>query len=172
MSDYIELFKNLNDNLKSLCISFGILFCFWIIPFCLFKPEIFNFPFYVQIALIFSLSVVWFFLSILFSALILMLFDVGNSLFFYSVSFIAILLLNTTILIGYYHSSSFTGFLQIALKLMIYGILVQMMLITISNIINEKKNRLIFILVLILIPSVSYYLINQYPQLRFCFECS
>ncbi|KQO24135.1 hypothetical protein ASF10_23780 [Flavobacterium sp. Leaf82] len=87
---------------------------FWTVPFCLFKPEIFEYPFYAQFALIFALSVSWFLCTLLAISKLLTFVDKDGKYTVGLASIFSIVLLSISILISYYFSNSFTFFLRIA----------------------------------------------------------
>ncbi|MHC0440986.1 hypothetical protein [Flavobacterium sp. 3-210] len=125
MSEFAQLFKDLNNNLKETLVSIVILGSFWVIPFILFKPEFFTFPFYAQIALIFALTVVWHIATLLatFHFLDMSLREDASPIPMNTM--LAIVLLNISILIGYYFSTSFTCFLRCAFGVLIVTFIIQ-----------------------------------------------
>ncbi|KLT69909.1 hypothetical protein [Flavobacterium sp. ABG] len=113
MSTYLDSFKGFNMFSKQMIVYALITCAFWTVPFCLFKPEFFKFPIYVQIAVIFSLSSAWYVLTML--SIIRYLYELND----YPMSItiltgVSAFLLCVAILISYYYSSSFTFFLRVA----------------------------------------------------------
>lgn len=113
MSTYLDSFKSFNQFSKQL-IVFKIIMCaFWTVPFCLFKPEFFKFPIYVQIAVIFSLSTVWYLLTMISTVKYLKsITELEMSITMLTI--ISIFLLCASVVISYYYSNSFTFFLRVA----------------------------------------------------------
>ena len=135
----IDFYKKLSAHWKLATFSMSILFCFWVVPFCLFKPEIFNFPFYAQIALIFSMSFVWLFASLIFSIIILSLFDKNNDYSLAVSSLVGVILLNVSILISYFFSNSFTFFLRTAYLVMLGGFVLQIIIVSLIKATAKKS---------------------------------
>jgi hypothetical protein len=114
MGDILNAFNDFNNTSKQLIIFFIIMGAFWTVPFCLFKPEIFEYPFYAQFALIFALSVGWFLCTLLAISKLLTFVDKDGKYTVGVASIFSIVLLSISILISYYFSNSFTFFLRIA----------------------------------------------------------
>ncbi|WP_281233129.1 hypothetical protein [Flavobacterium gelatinilyticum] len=114
MGEILNAFNNFNNTSKQLIVFFIIIGSFWTVAFCLFKPEVFEYPFYVQFALIFALSVCWFLYAFLASSKLLAIIDKNGTYAIGLVSIFSIVLLCVSILISYYFSGSFTFFLRIA----------------------------------------------------------
>lgn len=134
MSEIASVFKDLNKYSKETLVSILTLGCFWIIPFMLFKPSFFDFPFYAQIALIFALTIVWLISTLITFGYFLDKFLRKDSNPVLLTAFIAIVLLNIAILIGYYYSTSFTSFLRYAYSLMLFFFVLQIIYFTIVQI--------------------------------------
>lgn len=128
MSDFFNFFKDLNKQWKEIIYSLFFLGCFWVVPFCLFKPEVFEFPFYAQLALIFSLTLIWLIISLLTSIYVLHIIDEHNKASFILSALIGIVLLNISILISYYYSDSFTFFLRIAFSVILLYCVAQILI--------------------------------------------
>jgi hypothetical protein len=135
MQELVDLYQKLNNQWKLASFAMGVLFCFWIIPFCLFKPEVFQFPFYAQITLIFALSITWLFSSLIFSLILLMLFDEDNKYSLAISSLVGTIVLIASILISYYYSNSFTFFLQVAYSSLGIGFVLQILIVLILKLI-------------------------------------
>lgn len=113
----IDFFKDLNFTSRELIVSLLVTCCFWIVPICLFKTDIFNLPFYAQMALIFALSLMWYLLTFFSSVLIVLVVNTKFENTLITLAFISAVLLCVSILISYYYSTSFRIFLQIAYSL-------------------------------------------------------
>lgn len=118
--DPSSIFEYLQDHVKRKLLNFLVLMPFWVIPFLLFKPSIFEIPVYVQISLIFCLSSTWFILNALVTTGINSLFtndsDSNKSERYITeaITFTSIITLSLHMLIGYYYSLSITGFLLLS----------------------------------------------------------
>jgi len=114
MLDFFKVFTDFNTKSRELIVSLFVTCSFWIVPICLFKTEIFNLPFYAQMALIFALALMWFFVTFFVSVFILHVLDKETENTLTLVAFISAVLLCIAILISYYYSNSFTYFLRVA----------------------------------------------------------
>lgn len=131
MGDFANVFKELNTYSKEVLISIIVLCGFWTIPFMLFKPEFFDFPFYAQIALIFALTIIWLITNLIVSVHILDRYLSKNANPVLLATVIAIVTLNFSILVGYYYSTSFTAFLRYAYGIMLGYFIAQLIFFTI-----------------------------------------
>ena len=138
MSDFANVFKDLNTYSKEVLISIIVLAGFWTIPFMLFKPEFFDFPFYAQIALIFALTIIWLVTNLIVSVHILDKYVSKNANPILLATVIAIVTLNFSILVGYYYSTSFTAFLRYAYSIMLGYFIGQLIFFTILELRKDK----------------------------------
>jgi hypothetical protein len=114
MGEFLSIIKDLNTTLKEIVFLTLVLGSFWTVPFMLFKPDFFNFPFYAQIALIFALTIIWLLTTLFASTQIINKYINPKANPVRIGTIIAILLLNFSILLSYYHTVSFTCFLRYA----------------------------------------------------------
>lgn len=140
MNDFLESFKGFNQTSKQIIIFIIVMCAFWTVPFCLFKPEFFNYPFYAQFAIIFSLAIIWYILTMFTSLKYIEMFDdVDMSMIL--LTLISIVLLCIAILVSYYYSNSFTFFLRVAfLWIMLPHFILQILIFVFVE--SRKKNSI------------------------------
>lgn len=113
--DPSSIFNFLQDHIKRLVLNFLVTMPFWVLPLILFKPNAFLLPVYVQISLIFCLSVIWHLMNIVSSIYFQITFWEDSKKFEYYlpelISLHSIFFVSVFVLIGYYFKLSFIDFL-------------------------------------------------------------
>jgi hypothetical protein len=113
--DTSNIFEYLQDHVKRKLLNLLFTMPFWVIPFILFKPSIFQLPIYVQFCLIFCLSSLWYLLNVFFVIWVNVIFFKSSEKFEEFVTeattISSIILLSIIILFSYYHSMSVTELL-------------------------------------------------------------
>lgn len=126
MSDFLNAFNRYNYMSKQLIIFFIVICAFWTVPFCLFKPKFFTYPFYAQFAMIFALSIAWFLCSVFTTIKYITSLKIETKHSLLIITVFSIFLLSISILISYYFTKSFTFFLRIAFGLMSLFFVIQL----------------------------------------------
>ncbi|MFC0777066.1 hypothetical protein [Flavobacterium sp. HJSW_4] len=139
MSEVLNVFNAYNNFTKSLLISIIVMFCFWTVPFCIFKPEIFAFPFYMQIGLVVALTILWFIVVSILSIPILAYVDAEQEAIILIPSFFAMFYLNISIVVSYYYSNSFTYFLRVAVAIALLGFIIKLCVVGLLYRYTKKK---------------------------------
>lgn len=113
--DPSSIFSYLQDHVKRQLLNFMVTMPFWVIPFLLFKPAIFDLPIYVQISLLFCLSVIWYVMSVVSTVYFQVTFWPDSKRLEYFlpelVSLHCIFFISIFVLIGYCYSFCITDFL-------------------------------------------------------------
>lgn len=116
--DPSSIFSYLQDHVKRQVLNFMVTMPFWVIPFLLFKPTVFDLPIYVQISLIFCLAVIWYVMSVVSTIYFqITFFSKSKTLEYFLpelVSLHSIFFIAVFVLIGYYYSFCVTDFLLLS----------------------------------------------------------
>lgn len=114
--DVSKIIEDINIHLRRFFLNIFFIMIFWCIPILLFKPELFESPLYVQFALIFCLSLVWFIVNFPLLGTIIVTFfrkhQENHIITLELCSLVSVFSLSIFILIGYYYSYSLTAFLR------------------------------------------------------------